>query len=260
MRLIVYIVTSIIVLSALNANAVSYSPGELLENFYTSRKMMHKTALEIMGYSQLSGAGKRAAEEVLYDYTIIETATSGNSVSYAEVEIKKRSIESGIRVQKEFWKIIKIEGRWVIGNIYTPEDWQIKKAIRSGSSLPEKVEALASFEFEYQVEEVPPGTPIEKSYAYIKRRDYIKAFYWADYSVKQKSDAESYFVRGILHLSNKRQSEGQSDILRAIKLNPQYYYVLQNLTKGSSGGGDSTYNAQDPTTRTMKGGVKGFFQ
>jgi hypothetical protein len=261
MRRIVSFLISVIILSSLTAEAASYTPGELIENFYSSRRMMHKTALEILGYSKLSGTGKKAAEEVLYDYTVIETATVGNTASYAEVEIKKRVIDSGIRVQKEFWKMSKDEGRWIIRNIYTPEEWQIKKAVRPGSSLPEKVEALASFEYEYQVEDVPPGTPIQKAYAYISRRDYSKAFYWADLSVKQKSDAESYFVRGILNLVNKRQAEGQSDINRAIRMNPAYYYVLQSLINGSSSGGSGgTSGQQDSTVRTMKGGVKGLFQ
>ena len=261
MRQFIINIISIFFLSTLSAEAGNYSPDELIENFYTSRKMLHMTALEIMGYGKLSSTGKKAAEEILYDYTVIETATIENSVSYAEVEVKKRSIDSGIRVQREFWKMIKNEGRWVIRNIYTPEEWQVKKAIRAGSSLSEKVEALAAFEFEYEVEEVPPGTAIEKTYAYISRNDYVKALYWADISVKQKGNAESFFVRGILNVINKNQAQGESDIVTAIRLDPRYYSVLQNLLNGSSGGGESGGGTrQDPATRTMKGGVKGFFQ
>lgn len=260
MKGFVLIIISIIVSLTAGAHAVSYSPDELIENFYTSRRMLHMTALEIMGYGRLSTTGKKAAEEILFDYTVIETATIGNTVSYAEVEVKKRSIDSGIRVQKEFWKMVKEEGRWVIRNIYTPEEWQVKKAVRPGSSLAEKVEALAAFEFEYEVEEVPSGTAIEKAYVYIQRKDYVKALQWADVSVRQNGNAESFFVRGILNVINKNQKQGESDIVTAIRLDPRYYYVLQGLMSGSSGGGESGATGQDPATRTMKGGVKGLFQ
>ena len=263
MRRILYAFLSLILLSPVAAFAVNYPPDELIENFYTSRKMLHITALEIMGYGKLSSTGKKAAGEVLYDYTVIETATVDNSVSYAEVEVKKRSVDSGIRVQREYWKMVKDEGRWIIKNIYTPEEWQIKKAIRPGSSLPEKVEALASFEYEYEVveEEVPAGTPLEKTYAYLSRRDYVKALYWADVSVKSRHDAESYFVRGILNLINRNEEQGKSDIVTAIRMDERYYYVLQNLLNGSGGGsGSSGSSGGDSTTRTMKGNVKGLFQ
>lgn len=254
-------IITIFFLFTISAQAVNYTPDELIENFYTSRRMLHTTALEIMGYGKLSSSGKKAAGEILYDYTVIETSTAGNAVSYAEVEVKKRSIDSGIRVQKEFWKMIKNEGRWVIKNIYTPEEWQIKKAVRPGSSLAEKVEALAAFEYEYEVTDVPAGTAIEKAYAYIQRNDYANALYWADVSVKQKGNAESFFVRGILNVILKNQKQGESDIVTAIRLDPRYYYVLQNLLSGSSGGGESGGgSSQDPSTRTMKGGVKGLFQ
>ncbi len=261
MRLIVPFTISLVVMSVSGAFAANLSPDELIENFYSARRMMHKTALEILGYSELSGEGKKAAEEGIYDYTVIETATVDNVVSYAEVEVKKRSIDSGIRVQKEYWKMIKTEGRWVIKNIYTPEDWQLKQAVRPGSSLSEKVEALAAFEFEYEVEDVPPGTPLQKAYAYITRGDYVKALYWADVAVKQRHDAESYFIRGLLNLVNRRAEQGKSDILRAIEINPDYYYVLQDMINGSSGGSSSsTSDRSDSSTRTVKGNVKGLFR
>jgi hypothetical protein len=221
---------------------------------------MKKESLESMGYSQLSNAGKKAAEEVLYDYTLLELADAGSSVSYAEVEVKKRSITAGIYIQKEYWKMIKDGGRWVIKNIYTPEEWQVKKVFRPGSSLTEKVEALAAFEFEYQVEDVPPGTPIQKSFAYISRKDYNKALSWAAVSVNQKHDAESYFVRGILFLVLKRQTEGIRDVNTAIKMDRRYYAVLQNLINQSSGSGGGSAQQQDPSTKTMKGGVQSLFQ
>jgi hypothetical protein len=259
MKRILFAGAAIVVLFGVSSEAAILSPNDLIENFYSSRKFMKKESLESMGYSQLSNAGKKAAEEFLYDYTVLELSDTGSSVSYAEVEVKKRSITTGIYVQKEYWKMIRDGGRWVIRNIYTPEEWQMKKVFRPGSSLPEKVEALASFEFEYQVEDVPPGTPIQKAYAYMTRKDFGKALNWASVSVDQKHDAESYFARGILFLVQNRQADGVRDINLAIKMDRRYYYVLQNLLnqKPGSGGGSTP---QDPASRTMKGGVQGLFQ
>jgi hypothetical protein len=236
------------------------SPADLIENFYSSRKFMKKEHLENLGFSQLSNAGKRAAEEALYDYTVLEISDTGSSVSYAEVEIKKRSSDSGIIVQKEYWKMIKDDGRWVIKNIYTPEEWQTKKVFRPGSSLSERVEALALFEFEYQIEEVPPGTPLQKAYAYIARKEYNKALSWASVSVSQKKDAESFFLRGILNLVLKNQEQGVRDVNTAIKMDQRYYYVLQSLLNKSSNSSGGSVQTQDPATKTMKGGVQSLFQ
>jgi hypothetical protein len=239
--------------------AAPLSPDEIIDSFYTSRKFMKKTAIECLGSSRLSNAGMKATADVLYDYTVVEVTKSGNTLSYAEIDVKKRSVTAGIVTQKEFWKMAYRDGQWIIENIYTPEDWQMKKIFRSGSSLPEKVEALASFEFEYEVEDVPPGTPIQKAFAYASRRDFVKAYMWANISVNQKGDAESIFVRGLLSYALNRQKEGERDLKTAIQMDRKYYYILQNLINQSSSGGGSA-NVQGPSTRTVKGGVQSIFQ
>jgi hypothetical protein len=240
--------------------ASTQTPEDLIEIFYSSRKFMRSTVIELLGQSQLSNTGKKSTDEVLYDYSVIEITSTSSSVSYAEVAVKKRSITTGIYSQKEYWKMVRDDGRWMIKNIYTPTESQTKNIFRPGSSLPEKVEALASYQFEYEVEDVPPGTPIQKAFAYIARRDLVKAFMWANISANQKHDAESFFVRGLLEYSLGRGKEGEKDIITAISMDRRYYYVLQNIINQSSGGGSTTGPVQSPSTRTMKGGIQSMFQ
>ncbi len=244
------------ILSPLSLQAET--PSEIIDIFYTSRKFLHGTALEIIGAGSLSSAGKRAAVDILYDYTVIEVATESRARAYAEVEVRLKSLEEGLRSRREFWKMSRADGRWAIDNIYTPLDWQIKKVCRPGSSLPERVEALAAFRFEYEVEDVPPGPPMTKCFAYIGRHDFSRAWYWADVEARQKSSAEAFFYRGLLSAALGRQDAAVRDVNMAIRLDRRYYYVLMQLLEASKGGGGSGYTAEK-RTRTMQGGVQSIF-
>jgi hypothetical protein len=79
------------ILSPLSLQAET--PSEIIDIFYTSRKFLHGTALEIIGAGSLSSAGKRAAVDILYDYTVIEVATESRARAYAEVEVRLKSLE-----------------------------------------------------------------------------------------------------------------------------------------------------------------------
>ncbi len=248
------------IMISFSADAFAETPSEMIDNFYTARKFMRGTMLEIMASKGLSTAGRKTASEILYDYTVVETAEEQGSAAYAEVDVKFRSVEEGLRDRTEFWKLTRQDGRWIIDNVYIPLDWQLRRAVRPGSSLKEKVEAVAAFRYQYTVEDVPPGPPLVKCAAYIRRMDIGRAYYWADAAVRQTGSAEAYFYRGILGAALGRSSAGMRDLMTAIRKDRRYYYVLMQLVNSSKGGGGSRGGfSPESTTRIIQGGVGSLF-
>lgn len=238
-----------------------YSPEQLINNFYRSRKLHKKIILQSMSESGVTGnfsiTGKRAADEFLYDYEIQELKITDNMTAYAHVSVKTRTLKKGIITTDEFWKIIRDDGRWVIDNIYIPRAWQMRSAVRKGSPLEDKVEAIARFEFEYEVESVPPGPPIKKCFAYIQRKNYTKAYYWADAAVKNTYSAQSFFIRGLLNLILGKKVRGRNDLMTAIRMDSRYAVLLRELLSGKQRG--SLKNSGPPSSRIMKGKIGRWF-
>ncbi|MBN1500008.1 MAG: hypothetical protein JW982_07630 [Spirochaetes bacterium] len=246
--------------------ALNYLPDQILERFYNARKFQQKTLQTVIAGKKsddnITSNAEEISKELLYDYTVNETKLVSGRVFYAEVSVMTRTSKEGIRRRNEFWKIEKVDGKWEISNIFTPTSKQMKNLFRSGISLDEKVRILEKYEFEYQVEQVPPGTPFEKAIAYIQRNQLDKALYWLNVDVERRGSADSYFYRGIINVVLGNKNRGIADIQTAIKINPYYYYVLQDLLNGNSGGGDSQSSSSpaSPGYTTMKGGVGKWFK
>lgn len=227
------------------------SPSELIDRFYNCRKFMHIYAMEIAAGGSLSMSGHKATGDILFDYTVVEISIDPGTAAYAEIEVKSRTVGEGIQSRKEFWKMYRYYGVWRIDNIYTPQEWQIRKACRSGASLSERVEALASFRCTYEIDDVPAGTPVQKCVAYINRYDYEEAFFWAEKAVKEERSAEAYFLRGLLNYVYGRIDQANSDLNIAIRADGRYYFLLMRILSDSQQDSSDVHETESARSRAV---------
>lgn len=143
-KYLVMICLSFFVVSSLYS--FTRSPDELIGKYYYSRKFQRETVIISLFWGGfkwgLSQFGEKQVREYLMDYSIVETKIRRNTIAYAHVKVKTRSVYAGIKISDEYWRMEKINGDWKIDNIITLGKWEQQKYLRKGVSLDIQIESI----------------------------------------------------------------------------------------------------------------------
>jgi tetratricopeptide (TPR) repeat protein len=245
-------------------SALYTTPEQVIEAFYQARKFQNKTKMMVLAKHEEERHFTKEGEEgvkkkYIISYTINEIKVKNLIDAYALVEVKTKSIEYGLQVSDEYWKLKRVDGIWYIENIFFPSQEFIQKHLNPNWPLDVFVEKLIELEgstykveVEEQVEEIT-GSPLEKAVFYFGRRRYREAFEQIDIHIyRSKNDSYSlalgYLIKGLMFYQLKNQDLGLKYLTLSININPQPYRDL--VAYSQSGGGSGPQ--YDTTTTTRK--------